>query len=238
MSRTDIDYNKKAILKYMFKHARSIRNHRFSAMNLKRAYLAGVISGDGRISCFPPFPTKHMRTTVLIYNQSIPFLNYLKEMICKEFGVNGRISPKKGENCFELAIYSRAFWIYLASNVDLPLDKKYLQVPPSIQTKKLFREYLAGLFDTDGYLSYTFGIMLSKRNLGYLKKISMLCRKYYGLRFGKISINELRQNGKTYGRVIMHLRKADVRVFIKNIPLRHEKYIPRIAKVLRGPVVE
>lgn len=238
MSRTVLPYDKEAILRYLLTHNRKRKAVRLpKTPNENIAYICGALAGDGRVSCWPHFPEKHMRTSLHFYNQSRQYLEYLAELFSKEFGVSGKIYKQKG-NCFVLSEHSRDIWLYFVKELGFPLDKKYLEIPSALQTRDLFRHYLAGLFDTDGFCSPNFGIMMAYRSLAYLQHATELANRLYGLEFGKMCINTLHQNGKVYERIIIRLRAKSRVAFWKEIPLKHERYKRFMPVLLPGPVVE
>ncbi len=234
MSKTTLNYDKEAILHFLLTHNRRRKAVRIpNKINENIAYLCGVLAGDGRVSCWPHFPQKHMRTSLHFYNQSKDYLQYIAGLFGAEFGVSGKIYAAKGR-CMVLSEHNRDVWLYFVKDIGFPLDKKFLTIPEPIRTKALFRYYLAGLFDTDGFFSKTFGIMMAHRSLGYLKDISQLAKELYGLEFGKMCSNTLHQNGKVYERIMIQLRTKSIIDFWREIPLKHERYKERKVASLRA----
>ncbi len=196
------------------------------------AYLAGAIAGDGNFALTKRKKVKFPRTSIRIYNASKEYLTELNHMFEENFRVGGIIRPKKDENCFELKIDNKVVWLYFNKITCLPLKKENLIVPRAFENKALFKFFVAGLFDTDGFKSQeTFGIMLNSRNKKFLERISELAREFYGIEFGKIGVNELHANNKVYGRVTMRLKRAFCELFISTIPLIHDRYAMGLRRI-------
>ena len=193
-------------------------------INQDIAYLSGVINGDGNIYLCRRKKIKYPRTKIKIFNNSKKYLNKINELFNKNFNLKGKITKKKDKNCYILTINNKIIWLYFVNFIGLPLNKIKLKVPKIFLKRKLFKYYLAGLFDTDGYFSKTFGIMLSGRNLHFLEELNEYSKKFHILTFSKPKINVLTKNNKIYLRTYMYLKKGDVERFKANIPLIHNKY--------------
>lgn len=188
------------------------------------AYLAGVIAGDGNFAVSDRKTANYPRMRIRIYNASIPFLNLVLEKFRLEFHVDGKLHGREGVNCYELAVDNKITYLYFSRF--LGLDKKHLTVPEDLRNPPLFRHFLAGFFDTDGYKTESFGSMIGGRNMDFLKELRHLTNEFYDLHFSEVRDGMLVQNGKTYHRCWMRLRKADIGNFHKAVPLQHEKYGP------------
>lgn len=207
--------------------AKSDRSYRIrlpSKINEDIAYLAGVIAGDGSVYRHPNKYTNFPRTKIMIFNASRIFLEKLNIIFKTNFGYIGCIKKKVDKNCYILTIHSKIIWLYFTKIISLPLNKKYLKVPRTLKNKKLFKYFLAGFFDTDGYFSGTFGCMLGGRNFQFLSQITKLSKRFYVLNFSKPKINVLRVNNKRYLRAYTQLKSSDITRFRETIPLIHERY--------------
>lgn len=191
------------------------------------AYLVGAIFGDGNISLVSRKDvSKYPRTKLRIYNASLNYVKMLNEITKKHFNICGRIY-KREENCFILEFNNKIIWLYLSKIGNIkPHKKTNLKIPSILKSSTLFKHFIAGLMDTDGYFSRVFGIMMHGSNKEFLNVIKILSRKFYGLEFLGPYENTIIQDGKERYRVIMRLKTAHNGLFRKIIPLKHEKYGP------------
>lgn len=190
------------------------------------AYLSGAIAGDG---CFHKTESKdrrYPRVRIAITGGDIDYLKALDKIFQDSFGVGGIIyKDKRKKSCYNLHINHRVIWLYFKRV--LRLDKEVLSVPPKTANKELFRHFLAGFFDTDGYRSNgIFGTMMSSRNLGFLEELRQYSQEFYEFEFSKVRTNNLRQGGRVFGRAYMTLRKKEGARFASVVPLRNRKYGP------------
>ena len=149
------------------------------------SYLIGVIYGGGNMSLVPrKSMDKYPRTKLRIYNASVPYISLLNRIFEEKFNIRGIVFKEKHTNCFVLEFNSKSIWLYFNKNANAKAQKKdYLEVPSCVKSVSLFRHFVAGLWDTDGYFNRVFGIMLSGTNKNFLNEIKNLCFNYYNLKF-------------------------------------------------------
>ena len=189
------------------------------------AYLAGIIAGDGNFSCCKFNNRIYPRIRLRITGGDITHLVLLNDIFIKNFGAGGNIHRRKGKNCYDLHNNHRVIWLYFR-NV-LGLDKRKLKVPEQIANEELFRFFLAGFFDTDGYCSRgIFGTMMSAKSSRFLCQMTSLAAKFYLFNFSPVKINILHVKDKTFERAYTALKKRDSKRFLELIPLRNKKYGP------------
>ena len=193
------------------------------------AYLAGAIAGDG---CFyfcrfnswnhPNRVYPRVRLTVTGSDES--YLECLNDLLAKSFGACGHVHREtRKRNCFVLLYNHRIVWLYFR-NI-LKLDKRKLLVPDEVANKDLFRFFLAGFFDTDGYESKgCFGSMIGAKNLLFLQQLVAYSAKFYGLNFREVKVNALIRPERIFYRAYTVLKKSENEKFRTVIPLRNRKY--------------
>jgi len=186
------------------------------------AYLAGAIAGDGNLPVVARkkviFPTVRIR----IYKKSVKYLIQVRESFRSEFQVDGRIHANYKKRCPFLCVDNKVVFLYFSRF--LGINKKQLFIPIQLKNKDLFRHFLAGFFDTDGFRTHSFGMMLGAQSLAFMRELKDYCLIEYNLHFGKIGENTLNVNGKDYFRCQMLLKKSDENLFVQTIPLRHERW--------------
>ncbi len=188
------------------------------------AYLAGVIAGDGYTNVSRIKGRVFPRVYITITNNSEEYLKALNNLFFNNFDYKGHIYKDRDKNCLVLKISNRVIVLYFMKFVGIPIDKSKLVIPGVFDTKKLVSNFIAGIFDTDGYFSQgTFRIMLSSRNTCFLEQIKNES-KYFGIEFGKIGQNMLTVNGRNFYRASMRVKKKSVAAFLQSIPLKHERY--------------
>ena len=188
------------------------------------AYLAGAIAGDGSFYLSHFSNRIYPRIRLRITSGDREYLEFLNGLFISNFGAGGRIVDRK-RKCWDLHNNHRVIWLYFRKV--LGLDKKKLRVPEQTANAQLFRFFLAGFFDTDGYCSNgTFGTMLCGRSETFLRQLSEYSLRFYSFEFSKVRLNTLVRGDKTFLRAYMTLKKRDGDRFRKLIPLRKKKYGP------------
>lgn len=116
--------------------------------------------------------------------------------------------------------------MYFNKLLDIKSEKKFhLKLPQELINPNLFKHFLAGFMDTDGYFSGTsFGIMLNGTNKNLLENIIKLSNEFYGIEYRKLCENTLIQNGKEMKRVMINTKSSSRDNFRRSIPLRNKKY--------------
>jgi len=196
-------------------------------VNRKVAYLTGVIMGNGNISVVKRKVSKYPVLILRLYNASKDYLNFLNEGFYEVFGIKGKLFKKKDKNCYVLTFNQKWITLYFLKIIGLSSGKKTnLRIPRPLRNKVLFKHFLAGLFDTDGYLSETFGIMMYGSNYDFLEEISMLLNTYYGISSRKLWIGTLYTETGAKPRSQLQIKSGEIGKFINVVPLKHHKYGP------------
>jgi len=142
------------------------------------AYLLGVIEGDGSLSI-----TKRKRGgyhyLFRIYSGEKEYLEYLQILLYNLFLIKGKINrDKRKENLYYLLIQNAPLFFYFANLGSEIGRKKIGNLPKIIKRNQIYAlNYLAGLVDTDGSISYR-RIQLKQKRFNLIKEINKLCQKF------------------------------------------------------------
>lgn len=190
------------------------------------AYLAGAIAGDGCLHFTWPEDRKYPRIRISITGSDTSYLSFLNLLFSQSFGAGGQIHrEKRKKNCYVLLVNHRVIWLYFRKI--LGLDKKRLCVPEQLANPTLFVFFLAGFFDTDGYLSQgAFGTMMGGKSLNFLNQVRDYTAKFYSIEFAPVKVNILTVKNKIFKRAYTRLTKSESKKFAGIVPLRNRKYGP------------
>jgi len=189
------------------------------------AYLSGVIMGDGSITIAKRKVSGYPQLTLKIFNASEQYLEFLNNEFHGVFGTKGGISKKKDKNCYVLTLNRKLIILYFLKVLEIKGGKKSnLRIPPLLKNKDLFKFFVAGIFDTDGFFTESFGIMMNGSNYNFLKEISLLLEEFYGISSRKLWYGYLNNPRKLISRTQFLIRTRDIDKFINIIPLKHNKY--------------
>ena len=188
------------------------------------AYLSGAISGDGCFHYHLSQKRNYPYVRLSITSGDKEYLKLLNQFFIKSFAVGGMIHrDERKKSCYSLYVNHRVLWLYFKNY--LGLDKKRLSVPKQMANRELFRFFLAGFFDTDGYYSRkAFGTMMSAKNASFLQQIREYSKKFYSYNFSPVGINHLLTKGKIFKRAYTRLSTADSKRFYQEVPLQNQKY--------------
>lgn len=189
------------------------------------AYLFGAIMGDGSLTLAKRKESSYPMTKLEIFNNSKEYLTKLNKILYKYFRVPTIIYKKKDCDCFSLYLANKFVWLYFSKNLNIKNKKLNLKIPKKVNNKKLFRYFLAGLFDTDGYYSKTYGMMLGGTQYNLLNNIKKSSLEYHKIVFLGPKMNTLKVKEKIYYRCYMNTSRYSNSRFRKSIPLIHEKYL-------------
>ena len=141
------------------------------------AYLLGVIEGDGSLSI-----TKRKKGgyhyLFRIYSGEKKYLDYLQILLYNLFLIKGKINKdKRKKSLYYLLIQNATLFFYFAKLGSEIGRKKIGNLPNIIKSNKKYAlNYLAGLVDTDGSISYK-RIQLKQKRFNLIKEINKLCQK-------------------------------------------------------------
>ena len=191
------------------------------------SYLSGVIVGDGNVSITKRKITKYPRTKIRIFNKSEKFLKYVNNEFYNTFKIGGYISKKKDKNCYILTINNKIINLYFIKIIGLQsTKKKNLKIPYILTNSRLFKYFIAGLFDTDGFRTDTYGIMMNGSNYDFLKDIKRLLNKFYGIESRKIYYGYIDTKTGQRERTQFQIKSKSMERFINIVPLKHNRYGP------------
>lgn len=192
-------------------------------INKKIAYLFGAIVGDGSLSLVNRREGTYPRTKLNIYNNSLDYLKILDLSFQELFDVPTRIYKKRYNNCYVLELNNKFVWLFFSKHLKIQGKKTNLQIPKEVRNKGLFKHFLAGLFDTDGFYNRSnkvYGTMLCGSNYEFLLEINRLCLEYYGIKMLGPYKNLLKVGEKIYARCMITTKKSDSNLFRSIIPLK------------------
>jgi|SRR3989339_161261 len=121
--------------------------------NEKLAELFGILTGDGYINYYP----KRQAYVVEVCGNSIKDGNYLKghfsKLTLQLFNFNLKFYYHKSQNVIRARILSKDIFNHINS-LGFPAGFKGEIITPEwiLEDEKLFKQYIKGLFDTDGHL--------------------------------------------------------------------------------------
>lgn len=139
--------------------------------DLNLAYLSGVIVGDGAmVKTIRKRGGKHY--VLSIYSNSTKYLEYLNNLFQKYFNYKGHIYKDKRHKVSALMIQTAPIFFYFVE-LGLPVGKPEKENVPVLikQDKAYFKEYIAGLCDTDGHVEKYKRIQLKQKSKELLCEI-------------------------------------------------------------------
>lgn len=204
-------------------------------LNEKTAYLAGVIIGDGYISGgFKGTKSPNCRNyRVYIDLTDFDFISTVATLTRQIVPTSAPIREKKVPQghmpSWSFSITNKSWWYFFTKTLGVPAGKKsrVVTVPqPIFNGSSTFkREFLAGLFDTDGgFRSETIGLTTASKTMA---EQVVLLFKEFGFECGISSWVIKKYDWRYYG---LRLRRRDVDRFLKEIPLRNERKKVAIAQ--------
>jgi intein/homing endonuclease len=175
------------------------------------AYLIGILAGDGHIS---------RRGDISIVNNSHQYLkNTVAPIFQKIFQIETGII--KTRNYYELYVSNKVVNHYLSKYVGLPQGKKTgkLRVPSVIDCKEKKREFISGVFETDGGITFDkygrYSILISSSTPEFLLQLQNILKEF------EIMIPGPYRSGNRRGGEIRSFRKQVIRKFKKEFKIRH-----------------
>jgi len=207
----------------------SVRSYRSkNVINLPKkisadlAYLIGVILGDGYIG--PPLKRKRGGYYCCIrITCKIEYAKILSKIIYDVFGYQPKLVfyRKKPQVC-DVAINSIAIYRFITRVISIPYGAKAGKMPlvrAVCESQELYRNFLAGLIDTDGYVCKTYAALVQK-DRKFLEDVKLYSKQLLDINFVGPTSNR-RIDGKVVGWWI-RINKSRLNEFIGSIPLRYK----------------
>ena len=160
-----------------------------------------------------------------IFNKTKSFLEQINNDFVHIFKFSGKITKKEDKNCYILTVNNKILILYFLKIIGLSFGKKAsLFIPDALKNKKLLKYFLAGLFDTDGFKTDTYGIMMQGSNYDFLKNITELLEKWYDIKSRKIYYGTAETMFGIKSRCQFQIKSKSMEKFINTIPLRHSRW--------------
>jgi len=157
-------------------------------INIKVAYLAGVVTGDGNLNvCKRKKGGHHYRINITGHKDDLEHLTILLKEL---FDYKPRVlKDERKANCYLINIHSVAIYFYFLK-LGLPTGKKRnLSVPPIIaENPTLFKHYMLGLIDTDGSITRN-RVQLKQREEDFLKELVQLLERHFDIKSSPPKVN-------------------------------------------------
>jgi len=185
------------------------------------AYLVGCILGDGCISA----PLKRKRggyyCNIRITCEE-KYAGMISDIVFRVFEYRPSINPYKNAKCVNVTINSVIIYRYFTRVLGIPYGPKAGKMPwvdYVCKSKILFRYFLAGLMDTDGYVSCKYAALIQK-DKNFLEKVKINSEKILDIKFrGPIPNRKI--DGNVVGWWIV-INKSNLKEFIKIVPLKYK----------------
>ncbi len=180
---------------------------RLPPINEDIAYLLGFLCGDGCL--VKPLPRK--RIGGFRFKINICFSGSEKGRaqawhICtifkRCFHYEPRVFNKKREgrkDWLEVEINSAVIYAYFYL-LGLPIGEKYgkLKVPSAVFTETLFKKFLQGLIDSDGYIGRRHRVVIVQKDMNFLGQVRELSLKFLNVKFSIPQPNSKKVGDQTY----------------------------------------
>jgi hypothetical protein len=191
---------------------------RIPSINENLAYLLGFLYGDGCLG--KPQPRKKIggvRFKVTICLPGSEKGTAQVQHICSIFKGLFNYEPRvrnrqrKGrKDWLEIEINSAVIYAYFFL-LGFPSGEKYgkLKVPSVVATENLFRNFLWGLIDSDGYIAKDHRIIVVQKDRSFLDQVRDLCLRFLNVRFSIPRPNSKKVGNKIYTWYYIQTYKAD-----------------------------
>lgn len=182
-------------------------------------YLIGVITGDGTI--VRPIKRKRggYRWRISITGEHDP-LKFFANIVAGLFDYGSKIHrDTRKKNTYSLVINSKVLYRYFARVLGLKIGAKEEEygVPKIVSSSKLFRYFLAGLFDTDGCVTAR-AVKISQQSRLFLSELKVLTSRLLELEFKGPYLSKKTKN-KEHWEIRIGASK-ERRRFFQKVPLR------------------
>lgn len=190
---------------------------RLPPINEDLAYLLGFLCGDGCLG--KPQPRKEGGARLKISTcfsgskRGRAQAQYICDIFERCFHYVPRVRYRKRKwrkDWLEVEINSAVIYAYFHF-LGLPIGKKYgkLNVPSVVLTENLFRKFLQGLIDSDGYIAKNHRIIIVQKDRKFLNQVKELCSELLNVRFSVPGPNSKKVGNKTYTWYYIQTFKAD-----------------------------
>tara|TARA_Y100000310_G_scaffold105258_1_gene103643 strand:- start:1554 stop:2396 length:843 start_codon:yes stop_codon:yes gene_type:complete len=199
-----------------------IKNKTEEIRNIKKisnklSELIGALAGDGHISG----TNYEVSISGHLYLDADYIKNNITYLFEKLFNVNVKFKINKKQTNLRCVINSKRLVEYLIKEFKLPIGKKKgkLHIPIQIMNRNIFlKNYIKGLFDTDGSL--------------YLKRkgslvVSIISRDPTFLNEVNEGLTKLGYNPSVSGKNLYIYRQEQVRKFFKDIKPNNKKHLEK-----------
>ena len=152
------------------------------------AYLAGVITGDGSLNvCKRKKGGYHYRIQIVGHKEDLErFAVLFKELFNYKPTVH---RDKRKANCYLININSSAIFFYFLKLGLSSGKKRNLKVPTAIAANAaLFKHYMFGLIDTDGYIENN-RVQLKQKEETFLKELVQLMQAHFNIKSNPPKVN-------------------------------------------------
>jgi intein/homing endonuclease len=157
-------------------------------INNKIAYLAGIITGDGSLNiCKRKKGGYHYRIQIVGHKDD---LKHIATLFKEQFNYNPTVhKDERKAHCYLINISNAAIFFYFIKLGLSSGKKRNLKVPALIVAKAgLFKHYLLGLIDTDGYIENN-RVQLKQRDEAFLKELVQLMQTHFNIKSNPPKVN-------------------------------------------------
>lgn len=190
------------------------------------AYFLGVIYGDGSVN------TPIKRAEGGFYKKVIitcrkDFLNILLPLIERIFSFKPRVyKDKRKKDCYNVTMHSSVIYHFLTDVIGLGKGKKagnLIWLDNLELTRGIFRNFVTGLLDTDGYINKRYACIVQKDKI-YLEKLKLKMNEILDLKFNGPYINKKINDVP----ICWWIRTDNVREVLNKIPLRYKGRVAQL----------
>jgi len=176
------------------------------SINEDLAYLLGFFCGDGCLAKPQPRKKGGVRFKIIICFSGSEKGRAQARHICdifeRYFYYVPRVRHRKRKlrkDWFEVEINSAVIYAYFC-RLGLPIGRKYgkLRVPSVVHTEALFKKFLRGLIDSDGYIRKDHRVVIVQKDMNFLDQVGKLSLKFLNVKFSIPRPNSKKVGNKTY----------------------------------------
>ena len=157
-------------------------------INNKIAYLTGIITGDGSLNiCKRKKGGYHYRIQIVGHKDD---LKHIATLFKGLFDYNPAVhKDERKANCYLINISNAAIFFYFIKLGLSSGKKRNLKVPTAIAANtSLFKHYMLGLIDTDGYIENN-RVQLKQKEETFLKELVQLLQAHFSIKSNPPKVN-------------------------------------------------